>query len=158
LFAFDKLNDLMRIYFLVVFGSCLLLSCAPEQQGCTDLLALNYSEDAVDDDGSCVYIVENCYDGILNNGEELVDCGGPCEPCFPCENGQWDPLLGEQWVDCGGPCDPCEPSFNGVQDPGESGIDCGGDTGIPCGELCGDGLLNGSEQAVDCGGPNCEPC
>ena len=47
-------------------------------------------------------IGENCYDGILNNGEELVDCGGPiCDPCDPCENGIWDPLLGEQWVDCG---------------------------------------------------------
>ena len=28
----------------------------------------------------------NCFDGILNNGEELVDCGGPiCQPCDPCE-------------------------------------------------------------------------
>ena len=63
-------------------------------------------------------IGENCYDGILNNGEELVDCGGPiCDPCDPCENGIWDPLLGEQWVDCGGECGPCDPSFNGVQDP-----------------------------------------
>ena len=48
-------------------------------------------------------IGENCYDEILNNQEELVDCGGPiCEPCDPCENGEWDPLLGEQCVDCGG--------------------------------------------------------
>ena len=52
-------------------------------------------------------IGENCYDEILNNGEELVDCGGPiCEPCDPCENGEWNPLLGEQWVDCGGSCAP----------------------------------------------------
>ena len=41
-------------------------------------------------------IPENCYDGILNNGEELVDCGGSiCPPCDPCENGQYDALLGE---------------------------------------------------------------
>ena len=104
-------------------------------------------------------IPENCYDGILNNGEELVDCGGSiCPACDPCENGQYDALLGETWVDCGGECGPCDPSFNGVQDPGEAGIDCGGDTGVACGELCGDGLLNGNEQAVDCGGPDCEPC
>ena len=46
----------------------------------------------------------NCFDGILNNGEELVDCGGPiCQPCDPCENGVWDQVLGEQWVDCGAP-------------------------------------------------------
>lgn len=104
-------------------------------------------------------IPENCYDGILNNGEELIDCGGSiCPPCDPCENGQYDALLGETWVDCGGECDPCDPSFNGVQDPGESGIDCGGTTGVACGELCGDGLLNGLEQALDCGGPDCDPC
>ena len=65
-------------------------------------------------------IGENCYDGVLNNGEERIDCGGPiCPPCDPCENGEWDQLLGEQWVDCGGDCAPCDPSFNGEIDPGE---------------------------------------
>lgn len=104
-------------------------------------------------------IPENCYDGVQNNGEELVDCGGPiCEPCDPCENGQYDVLLGEQWVDCGGACEPCDPAFNGVLDPGETGIDCGGTTGVACGELCGDGLLNGLEEGVDCGGPDCDVC
>jgi hypothetical protein len=104
-------------------------------------------------------IPENCYDGILNNGEEGIDCGGPnCPLCDPCENGIWEPELGEQWVDCGGECDPCDPSFNGQLDPGEEGIDCGGDTGIDCGELCGDGLLNGNEEEIDCGGPDCDPC
>ena len=104
-------------------------------------------------------IGENCYDGILNNGEELIDCGGPiCDPCAPCENGIWDPLLGEQWVDCGGECGPCDPSFNGQLDPGELGIDCGCDGCPACPELCGDGLPNGFEEGVDCGGPDCEPC
>ena len=64
-------------------------------------------------------IGENCYDEILNNGEELIDCGGPiCDPCDPCENEEWDPLLGEQWVDCGGSCEPCATNFNGVLDEG----------------------------------------
>ncbi len=104
-------------------------------------------------------IPDNCYDGILNNGEELIDCGGPiCQACDPCENGQFDVLLGEQWVDCGGECDPCATNYNGQLDPGEGGIDCGGDTGVACGELCGDGLLNGLEEGVDCGGPDCEIC
>lgn len=104
-------------------------------------------------------IPENCYDGILNNGEQFIDCGGPnCPLCDPCENGIWEPELGEQWVDCGGECDPCDPSFNGQLDPGEEGIDCGGDTGVDCGELCGDGLLNGNEEEIDCGGPDCDPC
>ncbi|MDG2425562.1 MAG: hypothetical protein P8M07_03145 [Flavobacteriales bacterium] len=104
-------------------------------------------------------IPPNCFDGILNNGEDLIDCGGPiCAPCDPCENGVWDPLLGEQWVDCGGECAPCDLAFNGQMDPGETGIDCGGTTGIACGELCGDGLLNGNEIDVDCGGLDCDAC
>ena len=112
-------------------------------------------------------IGENCYDEILNNGEELVDCGGPiCDPCDDCENGVWDPLEGEQWVDCGGPCEPCGVHNNGILDidAGEIGIDCGCADCPSCAELCGDGLLNGNEYIdnpfgiPDCGGPECEPC
>lgn len=36
----------------------------------------------------------SCVDGILNQGEERIDCGGPCDPCActmdaACENGQY---------------------------------------------------------------------
>lgn len=104
-------------------------------------------------------IGENCYDEILNNGEELIDCGGPiCDPCDPCENEVWDPLLGEQWVDCGGSCEPCATNFNGVLDEGETGVDCGCEGCPACPELCGDGLMNGYETGVDCGGVDCEAC
>lgn len=115
-------------------------------------------------------IPENCYDGELNNGEEGVDCGGPCPLCDPCTNGLWDPDLGETWVDCGGECGECDPSNNGIQDGDETGVDCGGSTGISCGELCGDGLPNGLEdgadptgispnpELADCGGPSCPAC
>lgn len=104
-------------------------------------------------------IPPNCFDGVLNNEEELIDCGGPnCPPCDPCENGIWEPELGEQWVDCGGSCPPCDVNFNGQLDPGEDCIDCGGITGVDCGELCNDGLPNGCEVEVDCGGPDCDPC
>jgi len=114
-------------------------------------------------------IPPNCFDGILNNGEELVDCGGPCEACDPCENGLWNPELGETWVDCGGDCGPCPTEANGCQDGDEEGVDCGGSTGIDCLSLCDDGLPNGYEDNAaedclslpgsppDCGGP-CEPC
>ena len=123
---------------------------------CLAITSIVFMSGCLNDDN---LIGENCYDGILNNGEELVDCGGPiCDPCDPCENGIWDPLLGEQWVDCGGECGPCDPSFNGVQDPGELGIDCGCEDCPACAELCGDGLPNGHEEGVDCGGPDCDPC
>jgi hypothetical protein len=103
-------------------------------------------------------IPENCYDGIENNGEENVDCGGPCPLCDPCENGIWDVLLGEQCVDCGGDCGACLPCHNCIQDGDETGVDCGGSCGILCAELCGDGLMNGNEEEIDCGGPDCDPC
>lgn len=115
-------------------------------------------------------IPENCYDGVQNNGEAGVDCGGPCELCDPCTNGLWDADLGETWVDCGGECGECDQSNNGIQDGDESGVDCGGSTGISCGELCGDGLPNGLEDGADptgiapnpefadCGGPSCPIC
>jgi hypothetical protein len=103
-------------------------------------------------------IPPNCYDGILNNNEEKIDCGGPCEECDHCENGIWNPERGETWRDCGGRCPECAPCSNGILDQGEAAIDCGGLTCQPCNQLCNDGLLNGSEQEVDCGGSDCEPC
>ncbi|MDZ4751886.1 MAG: hypothetical protein SGI87_09750 [Flavobacteriales bacterium] len=102
-------------------------------------------------------IPPNCYDGILNNGEFLLDCGGPCEPCNHCIDQIFQPELGEQWLDCGGAdCLPCSECGNGIEDGSEFGIDCGGTCG-PCEALCADGLLNGNEEEVDCGG-ECLAC
>lgn len=103
-------------------------------------------------------IPPNCYDGELNNGEQLIDCGGPCEECNHCINGIWDPNEGETCVDCGGECGECSQCANCVQDADEAGIDCGGTFCGPCADLCGDGLLNGTETEIDCGGDYCEAC
>jgi hypothetical protein len=149
---------------ITIFDACKVLTPSLEIMKLSMRIAIFFiSAVAVMQLASCLNednkIPPNCYDGILNNGEERIDCGGVnCIPCDPCENGQWDPELGEQWVDCGGDCDPCDVHFNGQLDPGETGIDCGGTTGVACGELCGDGLLNGFETEPDCGGPNCDPC
>jgi hypothetical protein len=40
-----------------------------------------------------------CSDGIQNQNEDLVDCGGPCPSCDKCKNGLMD--NGEAGVDCG---------------------------------------------------------
>jgi hypothetical protein len=115
-------------------------------------------------------IPPNCYDGLLNNNEEQIDCGGPCPLCDPCTNGIWEPELGETWVDCGGECGECDQCSNGCKDGDEFGVDCGGSVCPPCGQLCGDGLPNGLEDGADpnciapnpdmadCGGPDCPAC
>lgn len=102
-------------------------------------------------------IPPNCYDGILNNNEQLIDCGGPCEPCNHCIDGIWQPELGETCIDCGGECGACPQCRNCIQDGDESGIDCGGTFCGPCEDLCDDGILNGNEEMIDCGG-DCGPC
>ncbi len=48
---------------------------------------------------------ETCFDGIRNQGEDDVDCGGPCVPCPTCRDGIMN--QGEEGVDCGGPCPAC---------------------------------------------------
>ena len=73
-----------------------------------------------------------CFDLLKNDGEEGVDCGGPCKPCPSCHNLIQD--QGELGVDCGGPCKPCPSCSNGIKDFGEEGVDCGGPC-RPCSHL-----------------------
>jgi len=47
----------------------------------------------------------SCSDGIQNQGESGVDCGGPCPACPTCSDGIQN--QGETGVDCGGPCPSC---------------------------------------------------
>jgi len=46
-----------------------------------------------------------CTDGIQNQGETGIDCGGPCQPCPTCTDGIQN--QGETGIDCGGPCPAC---------------------------------------------------
>ena len=71
----------------------------------------------------------SCSDGIQNQGETGIDCGGPCTPCPSCTDG--------------------------IQNGDETGVDCGGSCPEPC--HCGNGILDGDETDVDCGG-SCYPC
>ncbi|CAF1437541.1 unnamed protein product, partial [Rotaria sordida] len=126
----------------------------------------------------------SCSDGILNQGEADVDCGGPCAPGKTCEIGQHcnvstdctsgtcnssnqcdgpsctDGILnqGEADVDCGGPCTPirtCEIGQHcNVSTDCTSGI-CNS-TNQCDGPSCSDGILNQGEADIDCGGP-CAP-
>jgi hypothetical protein len=51
------------------------------------------------------YDVPSCIDGVQNQGETGIDCGGPCAPCATCNDGIQN--QGESGIDCSGPCDPC---------------------------------------------------
>ena len=47
-----------------------------------------------------------CSDGVQNQGESGLDCGGPCSnACATCVDGSLN--QGEESVDCGGPCPSC---------------------------------------------------
>ncbi len=73
-------------------------------------------------------IPETCFDGVQNQGETAVDCGGPnCPSCAPtCDDGQFN-----------------QDEFSPVTltNPNVIGIDCGGENCPPC-STCDDGIRN----------------
>ncbi|MEZ4449258.1 MAG: hypothetical protein R3B09_07240 [Nannocystaceae bacterium] len=121
-----------------------------------------------------------CDDGILNEDESDVDCGGAHCPacgaglhcvvdgdCFDescvqgvcvvpsCDDGVANG--DESDVDCGGPCPPCgDGLFCGGSDECQSEV-C--QSGVCAPPNCGDGVQNGGESDVDCGrGDHCTGC
>lgn len=97
-----------------------------------------------------------CSDGIQNQDELGVDCGGVCTPCGSCTDGVQN--QDETDVDCGGSsCPACATCFDGIQNQDESNIDCGGATCPQC-NSCFDGVQNYNESGIDCGGNLCTPC
>jgi len=121
----------------------------------------------------------SCTDGIRNDEETGVDCGGgSCGACgvgggcntgSDCESGlctngvcEHPTCTGgvkdgsETGIDCGGPSCPDCPAGQGCN----TGADC--QSGVCTGQICqaptcGDGVKNGSETDVDCGG-SCAAC
>ncbi len=96
---------------------------APLPPVCGDGIA-NYQNGEQCDDGNtvsgdgcsslCLYEIPvvtgtrnaSCADGLHNQGEENIDCGGPClTPCPTCVDGMIN--QDEESVDCGGPCPAC---------------------------------------------------
>ena len=86
-------------------------------------------QDGVCLEGGC--FPPGCDDGVQNQDETDIDCGG--DVCPPCAGGK--------------SCDDDTDCLSGV---------CIGDE---CAEpTCDDGVLNQGETDTDCGGPNCDPC
>ena len=93
-------------------------------------------------------LIETCGDGVQNQDEKAIDCGGPnCAPCRvcaesnDCESGYTCLFMGGS-----GHCVPTtlpESCIDGVQNQGEEGIDCGGPCD-PCGSSAGSGTHEGT--------------
>ena len=116
---------------------------------------------------------ETCTDGIMNQDETDIDCGGEiCEACVEeiveleetCNDGIQN--QDETGVDCGGTiCSVCpepESCEDGIQNQDETDIDCGGTVCDVCvvtpDPTCTDGIQNQDETDIDCGGTACDAC
>ncbi len=133
--------------------------------------------------GRCQGDTGGCDDGLRNQDETGVDCGGSCEPCEDgmachydrdCASGDCT----DRTCKDSGTCD------DNVQNQDETDIDCGGSVCIRCAnglacernedclpdsgcrsnvctpddESCDDEVLNQDETDVDCGGNVCTGC
>ena len=122
----------------------------------------------------------SCDNGLLDDGETDVDCGGPCPtPCMDdegcsmpgdcdsgvCEDGICIPASCEDGVhnaaetdkDCGGPdCDPCHDGKTCETADDCVSTVCEDEVCVPA--TCEDGVHNAAETDKDCGGPDCDPC
>jgi hypothetical protein len=68
------------------------------------LLSVNFiscKDDDKNDDPKPV-VIETCSDGIQNQNETGIDCGGICTPCPTCSDGIQN--QDETGIDCGGVC------------------------------------------------------
>lgn len=88
--------------------------------------------------------VQTCEDGIQNQGETGVDCGGA--DCPDCDNVPTcdDEIQNgnETGIDCGGSCDPCVNTascYDGIWNQNEEGVDCGGSCPNECDPVGGGG-------------------
>ncbi len=155
---------------------CSTQPCAPgeicHRNGCSSSLCDPSSEISIMMGTACAYCpgttvlsgsgcvaAPTCNDGIQNQGELGIDCGGPCPVCLPppttCSDGIQN--QGEDGIDCGGPCPACPDCNDGIQNQGETGIDCGG----PCAACpppeCFNTIQDNGETGIDCGGL-CHSC
>jgi hypothetical protein len=94
----------------------------------------------------------SCDDGLKNQNETDIDCGGPCDECpegKECEEDA-DCKSGLECED--GVCSEADTCSNNQLDPGETDVDCGGICAFK-GKLCAIGEV--CEYNVDCESLSC---
>jgi hypothetical protein len=106
---------------------------------------------------NCTALPPTCSDGLRNEGESDVDCGGPCPPCpeFGSCNTGTDCVTGACALNhFYGPGLRCVAAtcVDGVQDNGETHVDCGNSFTSGC-EGCAAGAT--CSNYYDCASGNC---
>ena len=164
------------------FDECGVCDGSNDCLGCTDFNACNYSDEATQDDGSCVYIADGECDceGNINdclgecNGDAVVDeCGvcngaGPVFVCWDesevCDEAECPECTNEEDCDCPEDQVPdCLGTCGGDLVYDECGV-CGGSNNT-CTDNCGvingnnwrnnDGTWNCGENNVNCDDVDC---
>jgi hypothetical protein len=126
----------------------------------------------------CTCLGPSCSDGVKNQDETDVDCGGA--HCPACVGGQHCNTMSDcDSLDCNAGTCTAATCSDGVKNQGESDVDCGGTHCPPCvngqkcakgsdcqslscsggscvAATCSDGIKNGTETDVDCGGSSCQ--
>ncbi len=131
--------------------------------------------------GCCV--APTCSDGVQNQDETDIDCGGVCGAtcqvdegcddandcltqscdatsglCVPsaCNDGVMNGQ--ETDIDCGGPtCDSCDDGKDCLENSDCDSLSCPASNTCVT-ETCTDGIMNGDETDTDCGGGTCPDC
>lgn len=102
-------------------------------------------------------LTTTCDNGIIDIGEEGLDCGGSCKPCpqDACKNSIKD--AEEENIDCGGPCKSCQQTYTVTCDDNnpctQDRLDQGSCKSTPILPCCGNSVCEQQELTtceLDC--------
>jgi len=107
----------------------------------------------------------SCSDGIRNQGETGVDCGGPCGSCGGTPTSTANPtstLRPSSTVAAGVQATTISPQDGTTDEANVSSTQATASSAEPTPPstspaACSDGVRNSGEEGIDCGGP-CDPC
>ncbi|RME54579.1 hypothetical protein D6777_03315 [Candidatus Woesearchaeota archaeon] len=95
-----------------------------------------------------------CGNGVCEDSEKLETCPEDCTP-ETCDDGIKN--QDETDIDCGGSCEACDDEMDCSKDDDCKSANCESGICKPAPETCDDGIKNQDETDIDCGG-SCDPC